>query len=302
MSQECLAGSLVAAATPFADDGGAIAVETFAAHIAAIRVAGNQGVVVGGTTGEGAALTDAERRTLLETALEYAARDFALVAATSAMNTSAACRQVEAWKDLNLAAVLATVPPYVKPSPVGVAAHFGALASTSKAPVIIYNIPHRVGIDIAAPAIAQLAGNSNICGVKDSSGDPQRTAQQRAVMADSSPNFALLCGEDSLIETGYQNGCNGMISVIGNIVPALTAKFARTGSLQQFTSQQAAAWRAAITLCGLGANPEPVKWALHQQNPDFADNLRLPMVGLQQTQISQASKLLKQIRERPDQS
>ena len=288
-------GSLVAAVTPFTDDL-ELDLASFTAHLSWLKAAGSAGVVVAGTTGEGAALTASERRCLLEAAVELASENFAVVGNISAMSTRVACEEIASWHDLPLTAVLSTVPPYVKPSPEGVVAHFAATAAATAHPIIIYNVPHRVGVDIAPETIARLSAIEGVAGVKDASGDPDRTRQHLQVFENSPKRLTLYCGDDKLLPQFYADGGDGSISVLGNLVPRHAVAVSKTGELVREGGELPPLWSAALELCSLGANPEPVKWGVSQLQENFADNFRLPLIGMNAAQIERAQPLLDVLR------
>jgi 4-hydroxy-tetrahydrodipicolinate synthase len=156
-----LTGLFVPLITPFTrtDELAADALETLAAGLVAL-----------GTTAEAATLTGAERRTVVEICADVCARRGApLVVGAGSSSTAASVGEVAAL-DTRAAAALAVVPYYTRPSAAGVVEHFRRLADASPVPLLVYNVPHRTGLDLDADTLGQLARVPNVIGFKHAVG------------------------------------------------------------------------------------------------------------------------------------
>ena len=161
-------GVYTAIITPFKEDG-KIDFEAFGKLLEKQESAGVSGVVVAGTTGEGATLALSEKEELFRFACGRVSK-LDLVAGTGTNNTTDSVRQTEAALKAGFKTVLAVTPYYNKPTPKGLFAHYSAIAATG-AKIVLYNVPGRTGLNISPLALSMVAKIENVVAVKEATGD-----------------------------------------------------------------------------------------------------------------------------------
>jgi 4-hydroxy-tetrahydrodipicolinate synthase len=202
-------GSVITAmVTPFTADGDLD--HEGAAELARWLVAqGNDALVLSGTTGEAACLTDDEQVALWHTV--RAAVDVPLIAGSGTNDTRHAAELTSAAAGAGMDAVLVVTPYYNRPSQAGIEAHFHHVCAATELPVIVYDIPVRTGRKISTDLILRLADDiPNVVGLKDAAGDPSATAR---VIADAPAGFEVFSGDDGLTLPLLAVGAVGVIGV-----------------------------------------------------------------------------------------
>lgn len=225
---------------------------------------GNEGLVVSGTTGESPALSDAEKLALFERLQRSVGGRTAIVAGTGGNNTRHSVELTIRAEALGVAAILAVVPYYNKPTQDGMLLHFGAIAAATTLPVIVYNIPARTGANMLPATLLELARrHPNIAGVKESSGD---LAQFSAILRDRPPGFRFWSGDDYLLLPALALGGDGLISVAAHLCAreyrALSAAYLR-GDVADAARVHLDVSRLVATLFAT-TSPIPVKWAMNE--------------------------------------
>jgi 4-hydroxy-tetrahydrodipicolinate synthase len=202
-------GSVITAmVTPFTADGDLD--HEGATELARWLVAqGNDALVLSGTTGEAACLTDDEQVALWHTV--RAAVDVPLIAGSGTNDTRHAAELTSAAAGAGMDAVLVVTPYYNRPSQAGIEAHFHHVCAATELPVIVYDIPVRTGRKISTDLILRLADDiPNVVGLKDAAGDPSATAR---VIADAPAGFEVFSGDDGLTLPLLAVGAVGVIGV-----------------------------------------------------------------------------------------
>ncbi|MDQ3108181.1 MAG: 4-hydroxy-tetrahydrodipicolinate synthase [Actinomycetota bacterium] len=199
---------LTAMVTPY-DGDGRVDVDT-AVRLARWLVSrGNDGLVITGTTGESAVLTDEEKLSLWSAVAQ--AVDVPVLAGTGTYDTAHSIELTKAAESVGVAAILAVCPYYSKPSQAGIEAHFRAVAGATSLPVMLYDIPGRTGRKVSSATLLRLAVDvSNIVAVKDAAGDPAASAQLLAAAPDG---FELYAGDDPLTLPLLAVGGSGVVGV-----------------------------------------------------------------------------------------
>jgi len=170
---------------------------------------GNDALVLSGTTGEAACLTDEEQIALWHTV--RGAVDVPLIAGSGTNDTRHAAELTAAAAGAGMDAVLIVTPYYNRPSQAGIEAHFHHVCAATELPVIVYDIPVRTGRKISTDLILRMAREiPNVVGLKDAAGDPAATAR---VIADSPEGFEILSGDDALTLPLLAVGAVGVIGV-----------------------------------------------------------------------------------------
>ena len=202
-------GSVITAmVTPFTADGELD--HEGAAELARWLVAqGNDALVLSGTTGEAACLTDEEQIALWHTV--RAAVDVPLIAGSGTNDTRHAAELTGAAAGAGMDAVLIVTPYYNRPSQAGIEAHFQHVCAATELPVIVYDIPVRTGRKIGSDLILRMANEiPNVVGLKDAAGDPAATAR---LIADAPAGFEVFSGDDPLTLSLLAVGAVGVIGV-----------------------------------------------------------------------------------------
>ena len=202
-------GSVITAmVTPFTADGELD--HEGAAELARWLVAqGNDALVLSGTTGEAACLTDEEQIALWRTVRD--AVDVPLIAGSGTNDTRHAAELTGAAAGAGMDAVLIVTPYYNRPSQAGIEAHFRHVCAATELPVIVYDIPVRTGRKIGSELILRMANEiPNVVGLKDAAGDPGATAR---LIADAPEGFEVYSGDDPLTLSLLAVGAVGVIGV-----------------------------------------------------------------------------------------
>lgn len=252
-------GVYTAIITPFKEDG-KIDFEAFGRLLDKQESAGVSGVVVAGTTGEGATLVLGEKEELFRFARERVSK-LDLVAGTGTNNTADSVRQTEAALKAGFKTVLAVTPYYNKPTPKGLFAHYSAIAATG-AKIVLYNVPGRTGLNISPLALSMVAKIENVVAVKEATGDIGRLADYLAEVGGE--RFDFLSGDDFTVVPFISMGGKGVISVFTNIFPEIGVKLvdlALAGDFEKARKVQIMINRLNHSMF-MESNPIPVKTAL----------------------------------------
>lgn len=271
-----LTGSMVALVTPFKE--GRIDEEAFLAACERQIRSGSSALVPCGTTGEAPTLTHAEQSRLIELAVRAARGRVRVIAGAGSNCTATTIDMVAEAERLGADAALCITPYYNRPSQEGLFRHFEAVQASTSLPIILYDVPKRTGVGLELDTILRLAKLPNIVGLKDASGDLARAGRLRHSVP---REFLRLCGDDGLVPDFLALGCQGCISVIANVVPALCASLhaawiAHDSERFRQIAQYLEALNEALFV---ESNPVPVKWVLARLGLMRGD-LRLPLVPL----------------------
>ncbi|EAC5221222.1 4-hydroxy-tetrahydrodipicolinate synthase [Listeria monocytogenes] len=252
---------------------------------------GSDGLVIAGTTGESPTLSHDEKIKLFRQVIETNNGRAKLIAGTGSNNTADTIAFTKEVAELGgIDAVLIVAPYYNKPNQDGLYAHFAAVAEASDLPVVIYNIPGRSVVNIEPETIIRLAALPNIVGVKESSGNLDNISK---IIAETSDDFQVYSGDDSLTLPILAVGGNGVISVashvVGNEMQEMIQAFEH-GEVQK----AAQIHRELLPLMnGLFSvpNPAPTKYLLNQQGISVGP-VRLPLVDLNAEQGTKLQAIL----------
>lgn len=282
-----LSGCITALTTPFTA-AGELDLDAWRELLKRQRDGGVRGVVVAGSTGEAAALSDDEYVALLRIAAEMSAGPMVVLAGTGTMNTARTIARTQLAGSAGAEVALVVVPPYVRPTQAGLVAHYRAVAEHGGLPVLIYNVPTRTGTDMLPETVAELVSHPNIVGIKESLAAPERMA---ALLALRSGRFAVLSGDDGAAARSMLDGADGVVSVGSNVLPA---SFRRLCDLSRAGDRAAAeSWNTRLQpfheFLGVEPNPTPVKALLQRQG--IGHGLRLPLLPLSAAHHASADRL-----------
>ena len=283
-----LSGSITALATPFTV-AGELDLDAWRRLLRQQLEGGTQGIVVAGSTGEAAALTESEYDTLLGSAVELVAGRIPVLAGTGHMNTAKTIAQTRAAARSGADMALVVTPPYVRPTQDGLLAHFNAVADDGGLPVVLYNVPGRTGSDLLPETVARLVAHPAIIGIKEARSEPERMA---ALLEMRGEGFAVLSGDDPTACRAMLAGADGLVSVGSNALPKSFRRLcdlARSGD-QAEASRQDGRMHAYYDFFGIESNPIPVKALL--QRMGYGSGLRLPLTTLSARYGAEADRLL----------
>lgn len=239
--------------------------------------AGIQALVICGTTGESATLTDEEKLTMFRYAKKSGPEDLRIIAGTGSNSTAHAIALSQAAQDAGADGLLVVSPYYNKATPEGLYLHYAAIASSVQIPVILYNVPSRTGVDIPVEVYRRLSKIPNIAGVKEASSDIRKIARIRSQCPD---HFTVWCGNDDLAVAAMALGAKGLISVVSNIEPEITGSMigaALDGDFDTATALQLSLL-PLIDALFQEVNPIPVKAAMAMIGYDCG-GCRMPLCG-----------------------
>lgn len=281
------AGVSVAIATPFKD--GEIDFETLKKQVEFQIEAGTVGLCPVGTTGESPTLTHDEHERVIAEVVQTAAGRIKVMAGTGSNSTAEAIRLTKWAEKEGADAALLVSPYYNKPTQQGFYEHYKAIAEEVGVPLCVYNIPGRSAAEISAETIARLAELENIALVKEATGKLDEASK-----VVSMTNLTVLSGDDSLTLPIMSVGGEGVISVVGNIVPKDLIALVKAAAASDLVEAQK--WHAKLfTLCrdmlSLATNPIPIKAAMKMVGRDTGE-LRLPMTPLDDAGVAKLTKTL----------
>lgn len=220
--------------------------------IAHLRDAGITGLVALGSTGEPAALDDAEQDAVLDTVLD-AAQGLPVIAGLAGNHVGHLHARLAHLNTLPLHAVLSPAPYYVRPSQAGLITHFQALADASRAPLMLYDIPYRTGVQMTLDTLLTLAAHEHIIGLKDCGGSLDKTQQ---LIADG--RLQVLSGEDALIFHNLCLGGAGAITAAAQVAPREFMGMYQAMRQEQLAPARALQHQLVPLMRSLFAEPNPV--------------------------------------------
>lgn len=247
-------------------------------------------VVVSGTTGESATLTDEEKISLFHFARNHAPESMRIIAGTGSNSTEHAIALSKAAQDTGANALLVVSPYYNKATADGLYLHYAAIAESVHIPVILYNVPSRTGVDIPVEVYKRLSVIPNIVGVKEASPDIRKIARIRKTCPGS---FTVWCGNDDLAVAALSLGAKGLISVISNVEPEMTNAMVNAALDGDFDTAGALqlSLLPLIDVLFREVNPIPVKAAMKMIGFDCG-GCRMPLCEPNKETIRQLKELL----------
>ncbi len=184
-------------------------------------------LVILGTTSEAPTLTPEEKKLVISTILKANNGRLPALLGMGGNNTQAVIEAIKTQDFTGIQGILSVVPFYNKPNQRGMKAHFEAIADASPVPVVVYNVPGRVGVNLQAATCVELAKHPNIIAVKEASGNLQQIME---ILRDKPADFDVLSGDDGITQPLMALGATGVISVAAN---AYTSQFSRMMKAQK---------------------------------------------------------------------
>ena len=278
---------ITAIVTPF-DGDGAVNVDRFRELAAHLVDHGSDGIVVSGTTGESPTLSDAEKLELYAAAVETVGDRATVIAGTGTYDTRHSVQLTERADELGVDGYLVVTPYYSKPPQRAIVRHFEEIAAATDKPIVVYNIPARVVIDIEPATIAKLAEIPNVVAVKQAHDDLE---EARFIAQET--RLDLYSGDDNITLDFLELGGVGVVSVIAHVwgvqMKQLIRSFAE-GDLEG-ARRLNEELRPAYDLLRVTTNPIAIKTALNLLGHDLG-GFRLPMVEAAEDELDQVRACL----------
>ena len=289
MKKTVFEGCGTAISTPFTEDGvnfsefGRLIEEQIQNEVDAI--------IVCGTTGESATMTDDERKETIKFAIEKVNKRTKVVVGTGSNNTKTAIEMSKYAESVGADALLVVTPYYNKTTKRGLVEHYKAISKEVTLPIIVYSVPSRTGVNITPETCLELSKIENIVGIKEASGNISQVAKIASLCGDS---LDIYSGNDDQIIPVLSLGGKGVISVLSNIMP----KYVHDMTKKYFDGNQKEATKMQLEVLDLvdglfsEVNPIPVKYALNLKGYDFGKP-RLPLVELSEENKANMEHVMK---------
>ena len=275
MKNNIFKGTGIALITPFKQDH-SVDVEALDKIVNHVIDNGADFLVVLGTTSEAPTLTAEEKELVINTILKTNNNRLPVLLGMGGNNTQAVIETVRAQDFTGIQGILSVVPYYNKPNQRGMKAHFEAIADASPVPVVVYNVPGRVGVNLQAATCVDLAKHPNIIAVKEASGNLQQIME---ILRDKPADFDVLSGDDGITQPLMALGAQGVISVAANAYTKPFSRMMRT--MKEGRTEEALRLHYAMLkmnqLIFADGNPAGIKCLMSHMG--LCENvLRLPLV------------------------
>lgn len=283
-------GSMVALVTPFKN--GKVDEVALRRLIDFQIVGGTSAIVPCGTTGESATLTHDEHDRVISITVEHVAKRAKVLAGAGSNCTDEAIRLHKFCRKVGADGALHITPYYNKPTQDGLLQHYQAIAKSADLPIVLYNVPSRTGVNMAAATTVALSKVDTIVGIKEASGSLDQASD---ILAGVDSNFCVISGEDSLTYPLYALGACGVISVTANVVPKdCSRQYAaiKAGDFAQAREIHFRLFNLHKQLF-IETNPIPVKAALGLMGL-IEEEYRLPLVPMSSGHREKLKVILKE--------
>ena len=293
MAQNKFKGLGIALVTPFKSDG-QIDYEALVRLLEYQIKNGVDFLCIMGTTAETPCLSAQEKTELKHFFIERVAGRVPLLMGCGGNNTAAIVKELQEgdWKGID--GILSVCPYYNKPSQEGLYQHYKAIAEASPVPVVLYNVPGRTGVNMSAETTLRLARDfENIVAIKEASGN---ITQMDDIIKNKPDNFDVISGDDGITFPLITLGAVGVISVIGNALPAEFSRMVRLALNGDYNSALAIhhKFTKLFKLLFVDGNPAGVKAMLHAMGM-IENQLRLPLVPTRLTTMEKISAILREL-------
>ena len=289
-----LRGAFTALVTPFRRDG-SLDEDAFRSLVSWQLLAGIDGLVPCGTTGESPTLSPEERERLIEITVETvrahrAGGRVSVLAGTGTNDTAATIVATRRAAEIGADAALVVAPYYNRPDQRMLEAHYRAVADDGALPVVVYNVPSRTGTNVEAATLLRLAEHPRIVGVKEASGNLDQIA---TILRDRPRGFSVLAGDDAWTLTVLAHGGDGVVSVASNEIPSQMVALCAAAHAGDWDEARRVHERYLdlFRINFISPNPVPVKAALAQMGLT-TDMVRTPLLPLADEQRSRLIAVL----------
>ena len=269
-------GCGTALATPFDENG--INFKVFEEMLENQIENGVDALIVCGTTGESSTMTEKERKDAIKFVVDVVKKRVPVIAGTGSNNTAQAMAMSKYAEEVGADGCLVVTPYYNKTTQGGLIAHYSAVASSTRLPIILYSVASRTGVNILPETCLELSKIPNIVAIKEASGNISQIAKIAELCGD---NLHIYSGNDDQVIPILSLGGLGVISVLSNVAP----KYTHDMCINYFDGKHDEALKMQLDSLNLisslfsEVNPIPVKYALNLMGYDFGKP-RLPLVEL----------------------
>ena len=277
MKKPIFRGAGVAIITPYTEDG--VNFPELGRIIEDQIKKGTDAIVITGTTGESATMTDEEHRATIKYAVDQVKGRIPVIAGTGSNETAYAVELSQYAEKVGADAVLVVTPYYNKCTQRGLLAHYMAIADAINIPIVLYDVPSRTGVGITTETYVKLAKHPNIVAVKEANGDLSKILRLRAAVGDG---LVLYSGNDDQIVPILSLGGQGVISVLSNVAPQETHDMCQAyfdGDTEKAMKMQIG-YADLIDALFCEVNPIPVKVAMRKLGY-AAGPLRMPLCEME---------------------
>ncbi len=242
---------------------------------------GVAGLVPAGTTGESPTLDFEEHIAVIACVVDAAKGRVPVIAGSGANSTSEALHLTKQSELAGADAFLQVAPYYNKPSQEGLYRHYARIAESTEKPIVLYNVPGRTAVGIAAETVRRLAGEyPNVNTIKEAGGDCDQVVR---ILHEAPASITVLSGDDALTLPFIAVGASGVVSVISNILPKETVAMVDAALRNDFDAARGMHQRLFPLFrdfLAVASNPVPVKYAAARMEIIPSSELRLPMCEL----------------------
>ncbi len=289
MKETIFKGCGTAIATPFTEDG--VNFEEFGKLLEDQIKAGVDAIIVCGTTGESATMSEKEKKDTIKFAIDKIAKRTKVVVGTGSNNTKSAIEMSKYAEEVGADALLVVTPYYNKTTQKGLVEHYKAIASSVSLPIIMYSVASRTGVNILPETCLELSKIDNIVAIKEASGNISQVAKIASLCGD---NLDIYSGNDDQIIPVLSLGGKGVISVLANVMPEYTHRMTYkyfNGEIEEATKMQLDVIDLIDALFA-EVNPIPVKYALNLMGYNFGKP-RLPLIELSDSNKEKMKEVMK---------
>ena len=288
MKKVIFTGAAVAIITPFNEEG--INFEELKKLIDFNIENGTDAIVIAGTTGESATMSDEEHRAAIKFTVDYVNKRIPVIAGTGSNDTLYAVELSQYAEKVGADGLLIVTPYYNKTTQSGLVKHYNYIADRVNIPIILYNVPSRTGVNIAPKTCLELSKHKNIVAVKEASGNLSQVAEIKALCGDE---LAIYSGNDDQIVPILSIGGKGVISVLSNVAPKEAHDICQLffdGKAEESAKLQLE-YLKLINALFIEVNPIPVKTALGLMGYKVG-NLRMPLFPMEKENLEVLKKEL----------
>ena len=289
MKKVIFTGAAVAIVTPFNEEG--INFEELKKLIDFNIENGTDAIVIAGTTGESATMSDEEHRAAIKFTVEYVNKRIPVIAGTGSNDTLYAVELSKYAEEVGADGLLIVTPYYNKTTQSGLVKHYNYIADRVNLPMILYNVPSRTGVNILPKTCLELSKHKNIVAVKEASGNLSQIAEIKALCGDE---LTIYSGNDDQIVPILSLGGKGVISVLSNVAPKEAHDICQLffdGKAEESAKLQIE-YLNLINALFIEVNPIPVKTALGLMGFNVG-HLRMPLFPMEECNLEVLKKEMK---------
>ena len=236
---------------------------------------GSDGIVVGGTTGESPSLEHDETMELYRVVKEAVGKKGVVIGGCGGNHTASVTKNIKELNQLGLDGYLSVVPYYNKPTQEGIFKHYEVLSEISEAPIVVYNIPGRTGVNLLPDTLLKMSELTNIKAIKESTGNVDQITEMKMKMPS---DFMIYSGDDYMTLPMVAMGCTGVISVAAHLIGKDMKSMIEAVKVNDLATARELHFKLYPMMRGMfcTANPIPVKTALNLLGFDVG-GFRLPI-------------------------